>query len=126
MRNAYEDKTESATFLVPKLKSKGHNSHKAKPEKMVYGAIELDSDAITSSEKDSFTFYGALTDAAWPHEPEELSSVLPPGQPLEYLPVNNNMTVEEQIKSFSREMEKIMETGSTKSDPQLTEAMPKQ
>ena len=66
MRNAYEDKTDSASFMIPKLKNKGHNSSKKNSEKAVYGAIELDSDAVTSSEKESFTFYGALTtDAAW-------------------------------------------------------------
>ena len=72
MRNAYEDKTESATFIIPKIKSKGRNSTKKNSEKVAYGAIELDSDAVTSSEKESFTFYGALTtDAAWHKEPPE-------------------------------------------------------
>ena len=43
MRNAYEDKTDSASFMmIPKLKNKGHNSSKKNSEKAVYGAIELD------------------------------------------------------------------------------------
>ena len=60
MRNAYEDKPEliSTSFLVPKLNSKDRINKKPPPEKVVYGAIELDSDAITSSERESFTFYG--------------------------------------------------------------------
>ena len=93
MRNAYEDKTDSASFMVPKPKIKNRNSSKKNSEKIAYGAIELDSDAITSSEKESFTFYGALTtDAAWHKEqPEEQVDA-----DLSYgLPGNNDMTVEE-------------------------------
>ena len=96
MRNAYEDKTDSASFVVPKLINKNRNSSKKNSEKIAYRAIELDSDAITSSEKESFTFYGALTtDAAWHKEQPDLPEEQADADLTYELPGNNDMTVEE-------------------------------